>query len=626
VYSRLLFPDGVEVRGGAQHHQKNSVSSFYDELVEETTSLLNSNETITLFEAAIRSGPYFIRADILHKTTDSTNNQKELQLMEVKAKSWDSRKGGVDEQMRTKKGGIKADYRPYLQDVAFQKMVVQQAFPDYHVSASLVLPDKAKVNTQIPNLNSLFQVIHNYQNSRTEIRLDETSRQRILDADEMLVTAVDVDALVNQVLDGALQFPGGEGAFRDVVATWANTVQEADNHNNNNNNNSLESFPVTPPPIGNQCLNCEFQPSGLEQCWEEATGLGAEQQSDLVTEIFHGGRTTEKLIAAGKFRMSDVEPEDLGLSSDGEDQTKKGPGLSRKEKQWYQVSNTKAVVLDSDYLHSEMSTWDYPYHFIDFETIMPALPYTTGKAPFTTLAFQFSHHIMDRDGSLEHVSEFLMARPGECPNRSFLEALSESLGDNCEGTVFRWGAHENTILNALLRSEEQGAEYPVVESLLTGGERAMVDLMQVLAKGYYAPGSGASSSIKKLLLPTMQASGKLREIYSQPTYSGKNFTNMQWWVESAAAGESSAAANTGVPCDPYALLATFESEGSGGVAQGGDAIAAYEALQREDLATNVRSAMEASLRRYCELDTLAMAMIMQGIQDMLEHQSTGEKT
>ena len=54
------------------------------------------------------------------------------------------------------------------------------------------------------------------------------------------------------------------------------------------------------------------------------------------------------------------------------------------------------------------------------------------------------------------------------------------------------------------------------------------------------------------------------------------------------------------------------------VAQGGDAIAAYKTLQHEDLDPNARSAMEASLRRYCELDMLAMVMMMQGIQDLLD--------
>ena len=135
----------------------------------------------------------------------------------------------------------------------------------------------------------------------------------------------------------------------------------------------------------------------------------------------------------------------------------------------------------------------------------------------------------------------------------------------------------------------------------------MVDLMKVLSKGYYVPGSGASSSMKKLLLPTLQWSTELKLLYSKPTYSGKNYTDMQWWVESSVPG---------VPCDPYSLLGDFATNTSS-VAHGGDAMAAYELLQREDLDPVVRSDTEASLLRYCELDTLAMSMVVQGVEDLM---------
>jgi len=599
MYSRLLFRDGIEIGKQQQLTGKRTV----EELVEETNNLLNSSENVTLFEAAITHGPFYVRADILRKTGDH-----HLKLMEVKAKAWDSRKG-IPELMLTKKGGIRSDYLPYLQDVAFQKMVVQRAFPEMKVSASLVLPDKALVNTQIPNLNSMFEVVRN-KCGKTQVMIDEGSRRTILDAQEMLVTEVLVDDLVEQVLESELTFPGCDKGqtFRDVVTEWGDLVEEGA---------CLEAF--SPPPIGKQCSSCQFrstdsdieeqQPSGFEMCWNEAAGISPEFHRDLVTNLYHGGSTVEKLVSMGKFLMSDITPEDLGLSENGEDLKKKDLGLSRKEKQWHQASNTESMVLDYAFLDSEMSSWKYPYHFVDFETILPALPYSTDQTPYTALAFQFSHHTMDEEGTVQHVSEFLHAIPGECPNRPFLVALEDSIGGR-EGTVFRWGAHEITILAALLRTE--AGAYPVVESLMTGGDRAMVDLMQVLNKGCYAPGSGASSSIKKLLVPMMKASEHLKEIYSQPNYSGSNFTNMQWWVDSS---------EDGVPCDPYTLLGTFENEGKS-VAQGGDAIVAYEALQKGSLDQDARSTLKASLLRYCELDTLAMAMMMQGIQDLLRKEKS----
>ena len=84
-----------------------------------------------------------------------------------------------------------------------------------------------------------------------------------------------------------------------------------------------------------------------------------------------------------------------------------------------------------------MDRWNYPYHFVDFETIAPPLPYTLDKHPYQMVAFQFSHHILEEsrschhepgeDGQAEafgddghqypiHWNEFLHAVPMECPN------------------------------------------------------------------------------------------------------------------------------------------------------------------------------------------------------------------
>lgn len=606
IYSRLLFPMGHEIGKASINSIENDKVPSIDDLVQETYDLLNAYDdstigTVTLFEAAICSAPYYIRADILHK-----RGLNHLELMEVKAKSWDSSKGNVEEQMMTKNGkSIRAEFLPYLQDVAFQKMVVQLAFPGTRVEASLILPDKALLNNKMLNLNGMLQVV---KNGKTHIKLDETNRQLILDADEILVTVLNVDTMVDKLLEDELVFPGSpkRQSFQDVVAEWGKHVTQ---------NTLMEAS--TPAPIGSQCSDCEYRTSdselsGFQQCWQEITGLGPKDQTKLVTDLHYGGKIIEKSINEGKYLMSDLKPNDLGLSDDGLDKKKPNPGLSRKERQWYQVSDTQEVVLDKDFLEEAMIEWRYPYHFVDFETIMPALPFMINKSPYSPLAFQFSHHIMYRDGTVEHASEFLFTQPGECPNRHFLEAFSQCVGES-NGTVFRWGAHENTFLSTLLLSESS-ASYPLVEDLCVGRNRAMVDLMQIMVKGLYVPGSDASSSIKKLLLPTMQHSFKLKEIYSQPSYTGKNFNNMQWWVPaSAEEGDK--------PCDPYGLLSKFDPAGAT-VTQGGDAITAFEKLQREDTDQCVRTSIESSLRRYCELDTLAMVMMTQGLQDILEDEES----
>ena len=109
---------------------------------------------------------------------------------------------------------------------------------------------------------------------------------------------------------------------------------------------------------------------------------------------------------------------------------------------------------------------------------------------------------MHADGRVEHASQFLDATPGVHPNIDFLRALHHSLAAD-EGTVFRWAAHENTVL-CQLRDELLDSPAPppdtttlvaFVDSLTTrsdggathAGPRAMVDLCKLAELHFFHP-------------------------------------------------------------------------------------------------------------------------------------------
>ena len=56
------------------------------------------------------------------------------------------------------------------------------------------------------------------------------------------------------------------------------------------------------------------------------------------------------------------------------------------------------------------------------------------------------------------------------------------------------------------------------------------------------------------------------------------------------------------------------------IAAGGAAATAYARLQFEDLDNEARNRIKAALLRYCELDTLAMVMVLQGWQEALDNE------
>lgn len=136
--AKQYYPEGKEIK-----------TSNYEKALEETNHYLQQ-EKIVLFEAAIRYRNLFIRADILVKNGNS------LELIEVKAKSYDSSK---PQDFLTKKGDISAKWYSYIQDIAFQTYVLQHGFPNLTVESYLLLADKrAKCPTDALNQKFLLRI------------------------------------------------------------------------------------------------------------------------------------------------------------------------------------------------------------------------------------------------------------------------------------------------------------------------------------------------------------------------------------------------------------------------------------------------------------------------------------
>ena len=258
---------------------------------------------------------------------------------------------------------------------------------------------------------------------------------------------------------------------------------------------------------------------------------------------------------------------------------------------------------------------------IDFETSTVALPFFQEMHPYEPIAFQFSHHVMHENGIVEHRNQSLITRPGHFPNFDFVRDLKDVL-DSDTGTIFRWAAHENTILNKikeqLLKStnppSDRDSLIQFIDSITNDSERSMVDLNELTLRCYFHPMTQAKTSIKKVLPAVLSTSELLKDQYSKaigPSPASLNFPAEFTWFEKTSDGVT----------DPYVLLKRFAenkfreldkeiTEENLLIADGGAASMAYARLQFEDLPHNERQMIEESLLRYCELDTLAMVMIM----------------
>ncbi len=196
--AKFMYPEGIEIRAKGT-----------DEAIADTAHYL-SQENFTLFEPAIVFGNFLVRVDVLIKRGDS------LQVIEVKAKSY----SGDPASLSGKRKPIAGEYLPYVQDVAFQKYVVQQAFPHCSLSAHLLMPDKSKT-AHVNGMNQWFKVQRNGRS--TQVLVDERAKAPGL-ADSVL-TCISVDHLANEVINTPIEIPGGQGSLAELAELWAQHYQ-----------------------------------------------------------------------------------------------------------------------------------------------------------------------------------------------------------------------------------------------------------------------------------------------------------------------------------------------------------------------------------------------------------------
>jgi len=595
--AKCYYPDGIEV---------NAVA--HEEALQQTALLLQRDK-VTIFEAAIRHGDLFIRIDVLVKDGNA------FQLIEVKAKSYNSH----NPEIVGARGGLLSDMRPYIEDVAFQKYVLRAAWPKARIKSYLMMPDKS-VACDVDGLNQLFKIER--VGNRSKVVTDP--KAKTIAFDQTLLALVCVNEYVDIVDRDGVAFLGMKGELSALASEWAQ---------------AYKSDTKIPPTPGAQCAKCEFRSvpgdglkSGFEECWAEAFHFSPEDLSQGTVLDLWNYRGKSKLISDGRVRLSAVTHDDIDIK-DG------GLTLSTTERQWMQCNGIPPAEdrggywLAESWMRQEMAQWVYPYHFIDFETSGVALPFFKGMRPYEQIAFQFSHHVMHADGRVEHVGEFLMTEPVAFPNFEFARALKAEL-ENDQGTVFMWSSHENTILNKILDQIEATTHPPpdgtalreFMRSLVKGGDRGIYDLCRLSREAYFHVSTKGSSSIKKVLPAVMATSPFLRNAYGQANYGSsggipsKNYSGFAWWQ----------ADENGNPKDPYSLLKTYAEDLLGEtvlptedpddlvVAEGGAATTAYARLQFETLNPATRAKINEALLRYCELDTLAMVMIVQAWRDFLE--------
>ena len=176
-----------------------------------------------------------------------------------------------------------------------------------------------------------------------------------------------------------------------------------------------------------------------------------------------------------------------GIASVG-DMPAEYPGLTEIQRRARDSVITGQPFAGSN-LSEKLGEIEPPISFLDFETIGPAIPLYAQTRPYQAIPFQWSLHVRDSDGDLEH-SSFLHDGEDD-PRKDFIASLLRSIP--ATGPIVAYSSYETTLMKALTR------DYPeYADELLALCDR-VVDLLQIVRSEYYHPDFHGSFSIKSVL-------------------------------------------------------------------------------------------------------------------------------
>jgi CRISPR/Cas system-associated exonuclease Cas4 (RecB family) len=245
------------------------------------------------------------------------------------------------------------------------------------------------------------------------------------------------------------------------------------------------------------------------------------------------------------------------IEENGIDDLREAPNelLNATQQRVKECSVTGVPYFNAEGAAAELAAYGDPGYFLDFETTSFAVPRWEGTRPYQQLPFQFSLHIVQRDGNMEHAG--FLDLSGHDPSRACAVDLIRLCGT--QGPVFAYNAgFESRVIRELAE------RFPELASRLSAIAARLVDLLPIARRHYYHPSQHGSWSIKAVL---------------------------------------------------PALCPDLCYDALDGVQDGNMAQTAYQEAIAPETTRERKAQLQKQLHEYCKLDTLAMVRIWQEFRD-----------
>ena len=148
--------------------------------------------------------------------------------------------------------------------------------------------------------------------------------------------------------------------------------------------------------------------------------------------------------------------------------------------------------IDKEAIQEFVNKLNYPIYHLDFETFGLAIPVFNGSRPYQQIVFQYSLHIENKKGNLEH-KEYLAEIEGEDPRTKFITQLIQDCGKKGDILVYNIGFERGKLFDLI----EFSPEHKIAISKIV--DRLKDLMIPFRDRMYYTPSMHGSYSIKKVL-------------------------------------------------------------------------------------------------------------------------------
>ena len=179
--------------------------------------------------------------------------------------------------------------------------------------------------------------------------------------------------------------------------------------------------------------------------------------------------------------------------------------LSSKQQLQVTAAKTGEIVIDHEEIAKRINSWNYPLHFLDYETFSYAIPQFNGIKPFQQMCFQYSLHTIENPGE-EPKHSYFLSHGNDDPPRAMAEKLKQDMSGDI-GTVFVW--YEPFEKG---RNTEMGEMFPEFADFFADVNSKIYDLMKIFSDSLYIhPNFKGKTSIKKVM-PVLVPSLSYKEL------------------------------------------------------------------------------------------------------------------